>query len=74
MPNRKHYFTIDRRPGAAFFPSLPIVGAKPYELTIVGVTGQTHTYRTGQIGEDDHFTDEGRYRHAIEDAVEKNGG
>ena len=71
MPNK---FTIDRRPGVAFFPSLPVPAGQPtYERTIVGVTGLTHVDRT-RAGRDGNFTNEGQYRHAIEDAVEENGG
>ncbi len=74
MP-RIYYFTIGRRPGAAFLTSLPTVQAEPpYERTIVGRTGQRHMKRTHEEGRGGHFSDEGSYRRAIEAAVQKNGG
>ena len=42
------------------------------ERTIVGVDGQTHVLLATQHGKDDHFTDEGQYRRAIERAVAEN--
>ena len=42
------------------------------ERTIVGVDGQTHVLEAIKQGADGHFTDEGQYRRAIEQAVAKN--
>ena len=42
------------------------------ERTIVGVDGQTHVLEATKQGADGHFTDEGQYRRAIEQAVAKN--
>ena len=58
---KKYEFTIDRR-------------VQPYERTIVGVTGKKHVDRTTKKGRNGHFTDEGRYRRAIDAAVRENGG
>ncbi len=46
------------------------------ERTTVGRTGRTHVYEVASDarGEDGHFTDEGQYRRAIEQAVRENGG
>ena len=57
--NSKRYVTVDR-------------GAGLYELTVIGITGQTHLYDTDNKGRDGHFTDEGSYRRAIEKWVEQN--
>lgn len=46
-----------------------------YELTVVGKTGVVHgPYLADQRGRDGHFRNEGRYRRAIERAVDENGG
>ena len=58
--NRSRYFTIQRKGSAA------------YELTVVGKDGQEHTLERIKKGKDGHFTDEGRYRHAIDQAVAQN--
>ena len=42
------------------------------ERTIVGVDGQTHVLPATKQGRDGHFTDEGQYRRAIEQAVAQN--
>ena len=43
------------------------------ELTVVGTTGLTHVYRNvARQGRDGHFTDEGQYQRAIEQAVAEN--
>lgn len=58
--NRTRYFTIQRK------------GDASYELTVVGKDGQEHTMRRIKKGKDGHFTDEGQYRRAIEQAVAQN--
>ena len=58
--NRSRYFTIQRKGSAA------------YELTVVGKDGQEHTLERIKKGKDGHFTDEGQYRRAIEQAVAQN--
>lgn len=58
MPKRD--FTIRRR------------GQNQYERTVVGRDGQTHVMQTDREGRNGHFTDEGRYRRAIEQAVSQN--
>lgn len=58
--NRSRYFTIQRKGSAA------------YELTVVGKDGQEHTLERIKKGKDGHFTDEGCYRRAIEQAVAQN--
>ena len=64
MANEKREFTIDRGDG------------RDFERTIVGITGQAHvdTVPRTKRGRDDHFTDEGEYRRAIQVAVKANGG
>ena len=42
------------------------------ERTIVGVDGQKHVLPAAKQGADGHFTDEGQYRRAIEQAVAEN--
>ena len=42
------------------------------ERTIVGVDGQTHVLPATKQGRDGHFTDEGQYRRAIEQAAAEN--
>ena len=42
------------------------------ERTIVGKTGRKHVEDVDKHGEDGHFTDEGQYRRAIENAVAEN--
>lgn len=42
------------------------------EGTIVGRTGQKHPADPTKQGKDGHFTDEGQYRRAIEQAVDEN--
>ena len=42
------------------------------ERTVVGVDGQTHVMEADKQGKDGHFSDEGRYRRAIEQAVAEN--
>lgn len=42
------------------------------ERTVVGVDGQTHVMDGQKHGKDGHFTYEGRYRRAIEQAVREN--
>lgn len=44
------------------------------ERTVVSIDGQTHVMDGQRRGRDDHFTDEGAYRRAIERAVRENGG
>ena len=39
------------------------------ERTVVGIDGQTHVMNTDKEGKDGHFTDESRYRPAIDQAV-----
>ena len=56
---RKRDFTIQRSGGRM-------------ERTVVGVDGQTHVMATDKKGRDGHFTDEGEYRRAIEQAVAEN--
>lgn len=58
MPKRD--FTIQRR------------GQNQYERTVVGKDGQTHVMQSDKEGRSGHFTDEGRYRRAIEEAVAQN--
>ena len=58
--NRSRYFTIQRK------------GSPTYELTVVGKDGQEHTLDRIKKGKDGHFTDEGQYRRAIEQAVSQN--
>ena len=58
MPKRD--FTIQRR------------GQNQYERTIVGKDGQPHVMQADKKGKDGHFTDEGQYRRAIEQAVAQN--
>lgn len=58
MPKRD--FTIQRR------------GQNRYERTVVGRDGQTHIMPSDRRGRDGHFTDEGQYRRAIEQAAELN--
>ena len=55
---RRKYFTIQR--------------GDRMEQTVVGVDGQTHVMEGGRQGRDGHFTDEGRYRRAIEQAAAEN--
>ncbi len=43
------------------------------ERTVVGVDGQKHVMDGKEQGKDGHFTDEGQYRRAIEQAVAENG-
>lgn len=43
------------------------------ERTVVGIDGQKHVYQdVDKKGRDGHFTDEGEYRRAIEQAVAEN--
>ena len=42
------------------------------ERTVVGIDGQTHVMDGNRRGRDGHFTDEGEYRRAIEQAVAEN--
>ena len=42
------------------------------ERTVVGIDGQKHVMDTQRQGRDGHFTDEGQYRRAIEQAVADN--
>ena len=42
------------------------------ERTVVGIDGQTHVMDTDRQGKDGHFTDEGQYRRAIEQAIAEN--
>lgn len=42
------------------------------ERTVVGIDGQIHHLNPNGHGRDGHFTDEGQYRRAIEDAVREN--
>ena len=58
--NRSRYFTIQRK------------GSTAYELTVVGKDGHKHTMSRIKKGKDGHFTDEGQYRRAIEQAVAAN--
>lgn len=58
--NRSRYFTIQRK------------GSPTYELTVVGKDGHEHTLKRIKKGKDGHFTDEGQYRRAIEQAVAQN--
>ena len=58
MPKRD--FTIRRR------------GQNQYERTVVGKDGQTHVMQADREGRNGHFTDEGQYRRAIEQAVAQN--
>ena len=56
---KKYHFTI-RRPDGRL------------ERTVVGRDGQTQVISAEKQGKDGHFTDEGQYRHAIEQAVAEN--
>ncbi len=57
----KKDFTIQRK------------GQTTFERTVIGKTGQTYTYQNvTKKGKDGHFTDEGKYRRAIEQAVREN--
>ena len=56
----KRDFTIQRR------------GQNQYERTVVGRDGQPHVMQADRRGRDGHFTEEGRYRRAIEQAVALN--
>ena len=56
----KQVFTIQRR------------GQNGYEQTVVGRDGQVHTMQSYRRGRHGHFTDEGQYRRAIEQAVAEN--
>lgn len=47
-------------------------GRNSYERTVVGIDGQTHVMDSNQVGRDGHFTDEGQYRRAIDQAVAQN--
>lgn len=47
-------------------------GRSSYESTVVGSDGQTHVTDSNREGRDGHFSDEGQYRHAIEQAVAQN--
>jgi len=58
MPKKD--FTIKRR------------GHNGYERTVVGKDGQTHVMTADKEGRDGHFTDEGQYRRAVEQAVARN--
>ena len=58
--NRTRYFTIQRKGSAA------------YELTVVGKDGHRHTLERIKKGKDGHFTDEGQYRRAIDQAIAQN--
>ena len=58
MPRRD--FTIQRR------------GQSGYERTVVGKDGQTHVMRADNRGRNGHFTNEGQYRRAIQQAVALN--
>ncbi len=42
------------------------------ERTVVGKDGQKHTMPADRQGRHGHFTDEGQYRRAIEQAVAEN--
>ena len=42
------------------------------ERTVVGIDGQKHVMEADRQGRDGHFTDEGQYRRAIEQAVADN--
>ena len=42
------------------------------ERTVVGKDGQKHVMDGQKRGKDGHFTDEGRYRRAVEQAVKEN--
>ncbi len=56
---KKHDFTIQR-------------GSR-MERTVVGIDGQTHVYaNVVKQGKNGHYTDEGKYRQAIKQAVKKN--
>lgn len=55
---RRRYFTIQRD--------------DRMEQTVVGIDGQTHVMDANQPGRDGHFTDEGQYRRAIEQAAAEN--
>ena len=58
MPKKD--FTIQRR------------GQNQYERTVVGSDGQAHVMQADRSGRDGHYTDEGQYRRAIEQAVALN--
>ena len=55
---RRKYFTIQR--------------GNRMEQTVVGIDGQTHVMEASRPGRDGHFTDEGQYRRAIEQAATEN--
>ena len=42
------------------------------EQTVVGIDGQTHVMAVTRHGRHGHFTDEGQYRRAIEQAAAEN--
>lgn len=54
----RRYFTIQR--------------GNRMEQTVVGIDGQTHVMDGNGQGRDGHFTDEGEYRRAIEQAAAEN--
>ena len=47
-------------------------GRSSYERTVVGRGGQIHWMESDRPGRHGHFTDEGRYRRAIDQAVAAN--
>ena len=47
-------------------------GHNQYERTVVGKDGQTHVMPTDKKGKSGHFSDEGQYRRAIDQAVAQN--
>ena len=59
MAQKKH-FTIQRNRSGS------------YERTVVGKDSQTHKMQADTPGKDGHFTDEGQYRRAIDQAVAQN--
>ena len=58
MAGKKQEFTIQR--------------GNRMERTVVGIDGQKHVVDAKKQGEDGHFTDEGKYRRAIDAAVVEN--
>ena len=55
----KKEFTIERNDGS-------------WEPTVVGTDGQTHIVDADEEGKNGHFTNEGEYRRAIENAMKEN--
>ena len=62
----------DNQPGKKKDFSIQRPGRSSYERTVVGRDGQKHVMESDKKGKEGHFTDEGKYRRAIEQAVREN--